>query len=196
MMCVLTEKDYCKMSDNSSKTVVQLKEMLKEKGLSTAGVKTDLISRLEEVEKSSGEAQLGTEQADEPQAPQVSQASQEPLEGSKEVNDADELPNENVTELLGNGEETTEIPAEEQPKTLSADEIKNLALKSLEKKATRARKFGDEQGARDAEKEIKRVEKFGLELNSALARELGLAPAEKKTSQSKNKFRSKKKSRR
>lgn len=185
------------MSENSSKTVAQLKELLKEKGLSTAGVKSDLVSRLEEAEKSSEEAQPVTEQAEDSQDIQEPQGLQQPPEESKESElEAASKEKPSVPEPLGNAEETAEKPAEEPPKTLSADEIKALALESLEKKAARAKKFGDEQGAKDAEKEIKRVEKFGLELNSALARDLGLAPPEKKSSQFKNKFRSKNKSRR
>ena len=107
------------MSDYSTQTVAQLKEILKGKGLSIEGKKADLVQRLHE-------------------------------------------------------HDTQQQQEEPKPKQLSPEERKQLAIELLTKKVQRAEKFGDEQAANDAKKDLTRVEKFGVELGTALAREIGL----------------------
>lgn len=151
------------MTDYNSNTVPQLKELLKERGLSTDGKKADLVSRLSEndgakqPEESQPEAVADNgETAAEPVAEETGET---PVEGSGA--EADTKPEE------------PEEPKEEK-KVLSPEERKQLAVDLLTKKIQRAEKFGDESSAEAARKDLARIEKFGVEPGTALAREIGL----------------------
>lgn len=140
------------MSDYSTQTVAQLKELLKGKGLSTDGKKADLVQRLVEA-GTSAPAEV-----------------EKPVETEPVV--AEEVAAPVVTE-----EPTltvVEPVAKEEPKVLTAEERKQLAVELLQKKVQRAIKYGDEAAAEAAKKDLARVEKFGVELGTALAAEIGL----------------------
>lgn len=168
------------MADYASQTVAQLKEVLKGKGLSTDGKKADLVQRLvdadgaeepagdaaepaaepaasgEAVEEAAPVAPVAPEDATAPEAAAVPLAS-EPASGTPDA---------------ANG--AGAVPTEATPKVLTADERKQLAVDLLQKKIARAQKFGDDDGAQAAKRDLARVEKFGVELGTALASEIGL----------------------
>ncbi|CAH2351013.1 protein Tho1p [[Candida] railenensis] len=167
------------MADYASQTVAQLKEILKSKGLSLDGKKADLVQRLQEAEEATevpaaASASNGAESettgvevpaaisAPEPSAAEVVAAAPASTEGDAASAAADAADSEGAAKV------------EEKPKPLTADERKQLAVELLEKKVQRAIKFGDEQAAEAAKKDLARVEKFGVELGTALAREIGL----------------------
>lgn len=152
------------MSDYSSQTVAQLKEILKGKGLSIEGKKADLVQRLQE-----HEPQQQQQQQPEPE-PEVTEQQQQQPETKLEENSQE---NESTLTVI-QPKEQQEQEEEPKPKQLSPEERKQLAIELLTKKVQRAEKFGDEQAANDAKKDLARVEKFGVELGTALAREIGL----------------------
>ena len=82
--------------------------------------------------------------------------------------------NESKLTFIQPKEQEQQQQEEPKPKQLSPEERKQLAIELLTKKVQRAEKFGDEQAANDAKKDLARVEKFGVELGTALAREIGL----------------------
>ncbi|ABN66152.1 predicted protein, partial [Scheffersomyces stipitis CBS 6054] len=144
------------MSEYNSNTVAQLKDLLKERGLTTDGKKADLVNRLIEADSTKQEE------------PEVAEAEPEavvaPIAAENEA-----------TEVIA--EDSAPVADEDAtltPKVLSAEERKQLAIELLNKKVQRAVKFGDESAAEAARKDLVRVEKFGVELGTALAREIGL----------------------
>ncbi|CAH6720952.1 protein Tho1p [[Candida] jaroonii] len=145
------------MSDYSSNTVNQLKEILESRGLPTTGKKADLVERLVEADKS-GEV----EEESKPE----------------ETTEATETPVEEPQEATEESEESAPVEAEETkpepPKKMTPEERKQLAVELLNKKIQRAEKFGDEASAENARKDLSRVEKFGVEPGTALAKEIGL----------------------
>lgn len=146
------------MSDYASLTVAQLKEQLKNKGLALDGKKADLVQRLEELDSGAPE-QTKTEES----AP-----AGEAEEPKQEATKTEEVP------ASENGAKAEEKPEEEKPKELTPEERKQLAVDLLTKKIQRAEKFGDEQLAEAARKDLNRVEKFGVDPGTALAKEIGL----------------------
>ncbi|CAX44101.1 protein THO1 homologue, putative [Candida dubliniensis CD36] len=156
------------MSDYSSQTVAQLKEILKGKGLSIEGKKADLVQRLQEHEPQQQQQQQQQQQP-EPE-PEVTEQQQQQPETKLEENSQE---NESTLTVI-QPKEQQEQEEEPKPKQLSPEERKQLAIELLTKKVQRAEKFGDEQAANDARKDLARVEKFGVEVGTALAREIGL----------------------
>lgn len=144
------------MSEYASLTVAQLKEKLKAKGLATDGKKADLVLRL--TESDSGEA---PEPEAKPEEPVTTEAAAEETAEPKEE-PAAEAP-----------EEKPEQAAKPEKKTLGPEERKQLAVELLTKKIKRAEKFGDETLAQAARKDLARVEKFGVDAGTALAKEIG-----------------------
>lgn len=144
------------MSDYSSNTVNQLKEILESRGLPTTGKKADLVERLVEADKSTE-----TQEESKPE---------ETVETTEKVEEPQEVKEE--TEETAPAE--TEEAKPEPPKKLTPEERKQLAVELLNKKIQRAEKFGDEASAETARKDLKRVEKFGVEPGTALAKEIGL----------------------
>lgn len=147
------------MSEYASLTVAQLKEKLKAKDLATDGKKADLVLRLTESDSGdvAAEAETKTEEpATEPEQPEAEKS--EPKEEEAVAETAVDAP-----------------AAEEKPekKTLGPEERKQLAVELLTKKIKRAEKFGDEALAQAARKDLARVEKFGVDAGTALAKEIG-----------------------
>lgn len=154
------------MSDYSTQTVAQLKEILKGKGLSIEGKKADLVQRLQEHDT---QQQQPPQQQQQPEPEVAEQQPEQPetkLEGNTQENES--------TLTVIQPKEQQQQQEEPKPKQLSPEERKQLAIELLTKKVQRAEKFGDEQAANDAKKDLTRVEKFGVELGTALAREIGL----------------------
>ncbi|KAF6063857.1 SAP domain family protein [Candida albicans] len=131
------------MSDYSTQTVAQLKEILKGKGLSIEGKKADLVQRLHEHD---------TQQQQPPQQQQPEVAEQQPeqpetkLEGKTQENES------TLTVIQPKEQQQQQQQEEPKPKQLSPEERKQLAIELLTKKVQRAEKFGDEQAANDAKK--------------------------------------------
>lgn len=170
-------------SELSTKTVVELKLLLKENGLSTDGKKVELVQRLQEFQDqntpvaatTTAAAAPESEQQQEQQSEESKPITEEGETGQQQEEEEEEGEKSNSNEGAEESTLTVIQPQpKEEPKQLSAEERKELAISLLEKKIKRAEKFGDEQAANDARKDLKRVEKFGVELGTALAREIGL----------------------
>lgn len=150
------------MSEYSSLTVAQLKEKLKEKGLATDGKKADLVQRLTEAsadeptDEPKGELDETMNELDEPEEKDPEPKKEEDPEKPKEE-----------------PKEPKEEPKPEKKK-LSPEELKKMAVEVLTTKIKRAEKFGDEALAQTARENLARVEKFGLDPSTALAKEIGL----------------------
>lgn len=157
------------MSDYSTQTVAQLKEILKGKGLSIEGKKADLVQRLHEHDTQQQQPPPQQQQPEPEVAEQQPEQPETKLEGKTQEN-------ESTLTVIQPKEQQQQQQQEEEPKPkqLSPEERKQLAIELLTKKVQRAEKFGDEQAANDAKKDLARVEKFGVELGTALAREIGL----------------------
>ncbi|CDK24375.1 unnamed protein product [Kuraishia capsulata CBS 1993] len=131
-------------------TVVQLKEKLKEKGLSTSGVKSDLVARLTESDGAT--------------------TAEAPVEAAK--------PEETVPVVAAPVETPKAAPVAAAKKTESAADAspavdpKTQAVELLEVKAKRAEKFGDQSEADSLRRTIKRIEKFGLSKENPIYKEL------------------------
>lgn len=157
------------MSDYSTQTVAQLKEILKGKGLSIEGKKADLVQRLHEHDTQQQQPPQQQQQQPEPEvAEQQPEQPETKLEGNTQENES------TLTVIQSKEQQQQQEEEEPKPKQLSPEERKQLAIELLTKKVQRAEKFGDEQAANDAKKDLARVEKFGVELGTALAREIGL----------------------
>ncbi|SMN19936.1 similar to Saccharomyces cerevisiae YER063W THO1 Conserved nuclear RNA-binding protein [Maudiozyma saulgeensis] len=172
------------MSQYAKSTVAQLKEILTQRGLPLDGLKQDLIVRLEENDKTNSNAateQVANTPVIEPVetpvaaavAPAVGQAApvSEIIETTTTTISVD-----NTKEPVGEIATTETIVETVTPKPeLTKEEITKLALEHLGKKVHRAKKFGLEQTEIDElERSIARIEKFGVDLQSPLAVELGL----------------------
>lgn len=155
------------MSDYSTQTVAQLKEILKGKGLSIEGKKADLVQRLQEHDSQQQQPPPQQQQPEPEVAEQQPEQPETKLEGNTQEN-------ESTLTVIQPKEQEQQQEEEPKPKQLSPEERKQLAIELLTKKVQRAEKFGDEQAANDAKKDLARVEKFGVELGTALAREIGL----------------------
>ncbi|KGR11746.1 hypothetical protein MG5_02293 [Candida albicans P57072] len=159
------------MSDYSTQTVAQLKEILKGKGLSIEGKKADLVQRLHEHDTQQQQQPPQQQQQPEPEvAEQQPEQPETKLEGKTQENESTLT----VIQPKEQQQQQQQQQEEPKPKQLSPEERKQLAIELLTKKVQRAEKFGDEQAANDAKKDLARVEKFGVELGTALAREIGL----------------------
>lgn len=148
------------MSDYASFTVAQLKEKLKAKDLPTDGKKADLVQRLTEADSASETAAPEPEETTETPAATEAEESKEETKDEKENKPAEEA------------QEEAE-PEEPERKPLGPEERKQLAVDLLTKKIKRAEKFGDEALAQAARKDLARVEKFGVDAGTALAKEIG-----------------------
>ncbi|AOA60464.1 RNA-binding protein [Komagataella phaffii CBS 7435] len=171
--------------DYSSKTVAQLKEILKGKGLSTAGVKSELIQRLKEapeteagaiddeelLEEVSGDENKQENGASEKSKDQIVETAKEP---EPEKVDATTTASE-----TGKQVEKTEEKDETPVIKATPEEMKKAAIDLLTTRLNRAQKFQDEASIKTVEQEIRRVEKFGVALNTQLAVELGFSKPER-----------------
>ncbi|KAH3666959.1 hypothetical protein OGAPHI_003409 [Ogataea philodendri] len=168
------------MAGYSSQTVPQLKEVLKQRGLSTNGVKADLIARLEESDKI--EAQLDAEDGGE-QKKVEPEPVQEPASTAEVTNEEKSAVAEKPVPVVETEsknesvEKEAETAPKEEKKPISPEELKQAAVELLTKKIARAKKFGNEDEVPQLEASLRRIDKFGLSLDSALARDLGFKPA-------------------
>ncbi|KAG7692877.1 hypothetical protein KL930_004223 [Ogataea haglerorum] len=167
------------MAAYASQTVPQLRELLKQRGLPTNGVKADLIARLEESDKI--EAQLdagddsgtGKDESAPEQEPQPAETKpEEPKQEAVVENAAADAERPPQTATATDSKETPDT-AKEEKKNLNPEELKQAAIELLNKKIARARKFGNEEDIAPLEASLKRIHKFGISLDSALARDLG-----------------------
>lgn len=172
------------MSDYASLTVAQLKELLKSKSLPVDGKKADLLARLTEADgkkseldepqeatetsETVGEAseQKPAEEAD--SAPETAAAPDSEPAKPAEATEATE-----AAEPAAEGSEKVETEKKPKKKVLTPEERKQLAVDLLNKKIKRAEKFGDEALAQEARANLARVEKFGVDPGTALAKEIG-----------------------
>ncbi|CEP60070.1 Tho1p LALA0_S01e02344g [Lachancea lanzarotensis] len=177
------------MATYAQQTVKQLQKELESRKLSTNGIKKDLIARLEahDAEKS----QPTDAQQEEPQQSEISETAK--------VEKPEDKPEEAV---VPETEEptTTETPPEQQPiapvaehssdssstqikpKAFSPEEAKAKALEHLQVKLRRARKFADDESTiQSLERQINRIQKFGLDQTTQLAQELGFGKGPENT---------------
>lgn len=169
------------MTKYSGLLKAKLQELLTARGLPVDGTKEVLIERLEESDKIAAELDQDDDDdgeeapaaaAEPAAAPAVEEKKPEgtaPVEAAETPATADETPKKEEKE------EEEEKKAEVTPETLKA-----AAIEHLTRKIARAQKFGEDQQATTLQADLARIEKFGLALDSAIARELGLAPAPKK----------------
>lgn len=162
------------MTDYSSQTVAQLKELLKQRNLAVDGKKADLVQRLIDNENNvDNEVKSAQdERKEEISSNNEAQAEPEKNEKASELTLTVIQPQENnEEEKKDEGKKDVE---EKKSKNLSPEERKQLAVDLLTKKVQRAEKFGEVAAAEAARKDLARVEKFGVEPGTALAREIGL----------------------
>lgn len=165
------------MSDYSSHTVVQLRELLRQRDLSPQGLKNELVQRLEQSDRAA-------ESSPAQESGEVSEQKQKEVPEQKQ----EEQAAEGETGAAGNaetaeGEASASAPVAEPasahtPAAQPEPDVKQMAIDLLHKKLHRARKFGQEQEQIDAlQKQLVRIEKFGLDKSMPLAQELGVVPA-------------------
>ncbi|CCK72772.1 Tho1p KNAG_0L01520 [Huiozyma naganishii CBS 8797] len=164
------------MGDYVRQTVVQLKQLLSERGLPTDGLKHALIARLEENDEN---AKKQAPAATEPEKVEAVPAAVEPEQVAPVVQEPPAVAQETAVEVaVPSGPTTTvsEAAKKETPQQMPPPEqIKKMALDLLNKKLYRAEKFGaDETQAAELKRLINRVEKFGLDKQNPLMVELGL----------------------
>lgn len=153
----------------SDQTVAQLKEELTKRELSTTGVKSVLIARLEEDDSKTNTVEAEPEVEQESESTKVEESITEdaPVETTEDVKPSEEKK-----------EEEDQEPKPKSIKEFTPEERKALAIEFLNKKITRAKKFGTDDDIEAIEKDLKRVEKFGVELGTSLAKEIGLTKKE------------------
>ncbi|CCH43165.1 Laminin subunit gamma-1 [Wickerhamomyces ciferrii] len=154
----------------SDQTVAQLKEELTSRQLSTSGVKKDLIQRLEENDASKETTEPVVEESkDEPKDELLEEVEPEQQEESKEESKEEQKEESSTTEQKGEEEKPKSI------KEFTPEERKNLAIEFLNKKISRAKKFGSEESEIESiKKDLARIEKYGVELGTSIAKEIGL----------------------
>lgn len=174
------------MSEYSKLTVAQLKEILTQRSLPLDGLKNDLIKRLEQDDESPKQT-VETKTAEQPEIETKVIDSKEDVIANTEptlVRATEQSESKKI-------ENNNELKKEEEIKPeLTKEEITKMALDLLNKKLYRAKKFSLEQSEIDSiEKSINRIEKFGVNLQSPLAIELGLVkkPSTPINQQKKNK---------
>lgn len=165
----------------SGNTVAQLKELLKQRNLSTDGLKADLINRLQDDDSTKNSATNepssiaeveATASATAAAAPTITSSIPEavPADASAAVPENENVPSTEEDKLEKTPPAT---PAPKNPE-LSQDQLKQAAIDHLQKKIYRAEKFGqDDSTIDDLQRQINRIEKFGLDLSTQLAKELG-----------------------
>lgn len=189
---ILTRNSADTMADYSKLTVAQLRDMLRDKNLSTQGLKNELIERIEKDDSGVVQAAEATEASaagltdtlnTENHFAAVEEEKTETAEA--DTADVDVSASEAIaTETLVAVEEPKPV---ELVKILSQEEIKTMGLELLNKKLHRAKKFGQDQDEIDSlERLITRVEKFGVDLHTTLAKELGLVKDTPKSIQNKS----------
>lgn len=160
--------DHNKMVDYTGKKVAELKELLKERGLSVSGTKAELVTRLEEADSSVPEEKTETAAADtiaESEADAGDKADTE-VDATEEKKDAvsenKEEAGEKSSEVLEDKVET-EVVVEEDD-----GQKKEEVIAELEKRIKRNERFGaNEDQVTELKTQIERIKKFGLEKRQA-----------------------------
>lgn len=145
----------------------KLQEICAERGLSAEGTKDVLIERLEENDK----LRVELEAEDEPAVEQTEQVVAAPVEtvvvaAAAAVEDSTVEP---VVAAAAVVEPDTAVEAAVEPAAPVVDEEaakeaeKKSVLEDLARRIVRARRFGDEDSAKDLEAQKTRIEKFGLQ---------------------------------
>lgn len=173
------------MSDYSTQTVAQLKDLLKSRSLPVDGKKSDLVSRLELADKSSAENNNDDEDDDgllpvegvDPQVPSTAEPTtkDETAAVGDDASKNDTSKNDTSPSTTAHAPDSP-VPEKKQDPPLTPEERKQKALAFLETKIRRAQKFGDDAAAAETKRVMARVEKFGVELGTALLVEIGLEP--------------------
>ena len=187
-------------SSYSSSTVVQLKELLKSRGLPMNGVKADLIARLEESDKIDAELdeQEEKEHTDDEKKPESAESapSTAPVvavppqnAATTPIEQAEPKPKESIaTPRKPASQETKAKPVEK--KIVSLDQLKDEAVNMLKKKIARAERFGSEADVKPLKTMLNRIQKFGVSPDSAIAHELGYkSEAQRKKEEAERKTR-------
>ncbi|GAV27936.1 hypothetical protein PMKS-001404 [Pichia membranifaciens] len=172
------------MTKYSGLLKAKLQELLTARGLPVDGTKEVLIERLEESDKIAAELDQDDDDGEEaPAAPSAAAAAAaEPAVAPavEEKKPEDAAPVEAAETPAAAGEAAKKEEEEEKKAEVTPETLKAAAIEHLTRKIARAQKFGEDQQATTLQADLARIEKFGLALDSAIARELGLAPAPKK----------------
>ncbi|AMD19991.1 HCL160Cp [Eremothecium sinecaudum] len=182
------------MTDYSGLTVAQLKDLLKTRDLPTQGLKANLVERLVQADletsgsgagggagegKSAepvGKVETAVKQSATPPAKAAEAADPTVNDSSKETSEkARNIPGHVSAPGSASSDITQPAPQAANPRpSLSPEEMKHIAVAHLTKKLHRAKKFGEDEAATNAlQKQLARLEKFGLDLTTQLAQELG-----------------------
>lgn len=179
------------MTKYSSLLKGKLQELLTARGLPIDGTKEVLIERLEESDKIAAELEAD----DEPATTDVAPPPAESAASAASIEQASEAP---VNEAKAETSESASAPApvaapvatpvesnkgvqELEPVVpdVTPETLKTAAIEMLNTKIARAQKFGEDSQVSALKGDLARVEKFGVALDSALARELGYASVKK-----------------
>lgn len=167
----------------------KLQELLTARGLPVDGTKEVLIERLEESDKIAAELD---EEEDETAAEVPAEAPQEAQDASVETaTDAPAAPEaleasieesaDAKTDAVGgddNVDGATTATATQDEVVVTPELLKSKAVELLSRKLARAQKFGEDAQAAVLAADLARVEKFGVALDSIIARELGFGKPE------------------
>ncbi|KAI9902842.1 hypothetical protein N3K66_002194 [Trichothecium roseum] len=164
------------MAEYSSLKVPELKKLLGERGLSQAGVKADLIARLQEHDKSPAEEKLTEKSKAEGKEDEITYSDDEATTSKlAPVEEAAAAPQPSAdaevsAEELKADTEPAAAEEEEKKKAEEAAPAANYALglssteaeAEAKKRADRAKRFGIEEDE-DAKKRAERAERFGID---------------------------------
>lgn len=179
------------MNQYSSLTVAQLKDVLKGKGLSTQGLKAALVERLIQADvvstmeeqtkkhKEENEFMRQTDNVSEVKSVQEATVTSGDTvkDNLKQVTRDKKVDDPNGTATEAKAVVEANLRPEKKHSYVykpSPDEMKQAAVAYLSKKLHRAIKFGeDEDAIKKLKKQLTRVERFGLEMTTQLAQDLG-----------------------
>lgn len=132
--------------------VSELKELLKKRGLSTSGTKTELIARLENNDVASdGEGiETGPEKVESPK----NEETENPAENNPAI-----VPTEPSSKASEAGAEAVSNITQEPEEPVTDESITSKALAELETRISRKKKFNEP--TEDLEIQMKRIKRFG-----------------------------------
>lgn len=195
------------MTKYSGLLKAKLQELLTARGLPVDGTKEVLIERLEESDKVAAELDefeeddaSGNANAANPvnsaAAPAVASVSEAKEEQIAETSVSNEGKAVEATTSAAEAEAVATTSAEtavveETKKEITPEELKALAIEHLKTKIQRALKFSEDETAKSLEADLTRIEKFGVSLESSIAKELGYGKKPAKTAFVKRNFNKK-----